>query len=493
MLNFYRQFLPHTAVTQAPLHDVLSGLRVKGSHLITWTPNLHRSFEEFEATLSRATLLAHPDPAAPLTLLTDSATGAVLQQCVSNTWQPLAFFSKKLDPAQQKYNAYNQELLSVYEAVNYFHHMLEANHFIIFTVYKPITYAFQQKRDKSSLRQFNHLDFVTKFTTYMLHISGQDNIADTVSPVESVTAPPSHDSLATSQDSDEKLRTLWCQTPPRGLRSNKFPAPLYLSTATHLPGNFSRTFQLPYGSKCSSPSMICRTWAPACQACQRSKVSRHTVTTVGDLTLPAARFLHVHVDLMGPFQHQQATHTASLQLTASRTGKKPSSADTVACALLTGWISRFGSLQTITTTNQGRQFESQLFHSLGKLFEIQLSRTTAYHPAANRFVECFHRTLKAAIMCHVDQQWTETLPLVLLSIHTLFKAVLQASVAELMYGELLRIPGELLTPTDYPVEPVHLIRQLGQHMAHLRPVPAVHHTSSYPDHTLQSPHPLPHT
>jgi hypothetical protein len=40
--------------------------------------------------------------------------GAVLQQRVDNAWQPLAFFSKKLNRAQQKYSAYDRELLAVY-------------------------------------------------------------------------------------------------------------------------------------------------------------------------------------------------------------------------------------------------------------------------------------------------------------------------------------------------------------------------------------------
>jgi cleavage and polyadenylation specificity factor subunit 1 len=75
----------------------------------------------------------------------------------------------------------------------------------------------------------------------------------------------------------------------------------------------------------------------------------------------------------------------------------------VAHALLTGWISRFGCLQTINT-DQGRQFESQLFESLPKMYGIQLSWMTVHHHAANELVERFHRTLKAAIMCHVDQQ-----------------------------------------------------------------------------------------
>jgi hypothetical protein len=68
-------------------------------------------------------------------------------------------------------------------------------------------------------------------------------------------------------------------------------------------------------------------------------------------------------------------------------------------------------------------------------------------------------------------------PLVLLGISTVYKEDLQASVVELVYGEPLRIPGELLIPTAEPVDPAHLITELRQHMARLRPVPAARHTS----------------
>jgi hypothetical protein len=67
--------------------------------------------------------------------------------------------------------------------------------------------------------------------------------------------------------------------------------------------------------------------------------------------------------------------------------------------------------------------------------------------------------------------------LILLGIRTAYKEDLEAFVAELVYGEPLRIPGELLTPTAGPVDPTHLITELRQHMAGLGPVPAARHKS----------------
>jgi cleavage and polyadenylation specificity factor subunit 1 len=115
----------------------------------------------------------------------------MLQQRVKNAWQPLVFFSKKLNPAQQKHSAYDCELLAIYEAVKHFSHMLEVHYFILFTNHKPISYAFQQKQDKCSPIQFNHLNFIAQFTIDIQHISGQDNVTDTLSRDASITAPPS--------------------------------------------------------------------------------------------------------------------------------------------------------------------------------------------------------------------------------------------------------------------------------------------------------------
>jgi cleavage and polyadenylation specificity factor subunit 1 len=138
--------------------------------------------------------------------------------------------------------------------------------------------------------------------------------------------------------------------------------------------------------------------------------------------------LHIHIDLVGPLP--TSAGYAYCLTAVDRFTRWPEAilipditAETVARALVTGWISRFGCPHTITT-DQGRQFESQLFHSVARMCGLQLSRTTAHHPAANGLVERFHRTLKAA-MCHTDQQWTEALPLVLLGIRASYNADLE--------------------------------------------------------------------
>ena len=102
--------------------------------------------------------------------------------------------------------------------------MLEARHFMVFTDHKPLIYAFHQRRDKCSPRQFNHLDFISQFTTDIRHISGQDNIvADALSRVEAITAPPTHDAIAAAQSGDVELqRLLGSDT---ALRLTKFQVP----------------------------------------------------------------------------------------------------------------------------------------------------------------------------------------------------------------------------------------------------------------------------
>lgn len=91
-------------------------------------------------------------------------------------------------------------------------------------------------------------------------------------------------------------------------------------------------------------------------------------------------------------------------MTKSNTMKNQK-AETVAKTFYTEWISQFGILLQITT-DQGRQFESQLQY-LSSWPNWRAANIYAYHPQANGLVERFHRQLKAALRCHADDRWMD--------------------------------------------------------------------------------------
>jgi hypothetical protein len=70
--------------------------------------------------------------------------GEVLQQQSGRQLQPLANYSCKLDTAQQKYSAFDRELLAAYLAVRHFRFMLEGRDFVIFSDHKPLSLALQR-------------------------------------------------------------------------------------------------------------------------------------------------------------------------------------------------------------------------------------------------------------------------------------------------------------------------------------------------------------
>ena len=88
------------------------------------------AFEAAKVAYQAATLLVYPNRQAELALMVDALAehvGATLQQrtAPAGAWQPLGFFSKKLDTAQTRYSAYDQKLLACVLGIPQFRYMLE--------------------------------------------------------------------------------------------------------------------------------------------------------------------------------------------------------------------------------------------------------------------------------------------------------------------------------------------------------------------------------
>jgi hypothetical protein len=130
--------------------------------------------------------------------------GAALQQrsSPSSPWQPLAFFSRKLEPAQIRYLAFDHELFACCAGIQHFRYMLEGGPFTIYTDHNPLTYALGKVADGWTAMQCRKLSYVVEFTTDIRHVPGVDNVvADTLSRPPSHTAGPDSCSHTARPDS----------------------------------------------------------------------------------------------------------------------------------------------------------------------------------------------------------------------------------------------------------------------------------------------------
>ena len=128
----------------ADQHPLRSG--GTGATRLRWSTEMSTSFSSAKSSLSSLTQLAHPCAAAELVLVVDaSAThiGAALQQrCPAcNDWEPLRFFSKKLETAQLVYSTFDRELFAVFAGIRHFQNFIEGRSVKIRTDHKPLTYA----------------------------------------------------------------------------------------------------------------------------------------------------------------------------------------------------------------------------------------------------------------------------------------------------------------------------------------------------------------
>ena len=493
LVNFYRRFVPRAAHILKPLTDGLRG-GLPPSTAVEWTADMERAFVDSKAALSRATLLAHPRQHGELALVVDASgghVGAALQQRATPraAWEPLGFFSQKLEPAQTRYSAFDRELFACVAGIRHFRWMLEARPFCLLTDHKPLTFALLKVSEPWTPRQSRHLSFITEYTTDIRHVAGVDNVvADTLSRPPAVTAavPASagqldYPALAIEQrrcPSVEAARASSLQLElvrfggVRVLCDTRLAAPRPFIPTSHRRRIFEAFHGLAHpGTRATQRIMAARVvwvgmakqvaaWCRECQDCARGKVTRQPAAEVQPIPVPHQRFSHVHVDLVGPLPVSREGYrylftmldrsSRWLEAVPLRTMETEACVD----ALVAGWVARFGVPGRITS-DQGRQFTSNVWHRLCVRLGTAHIRTTPYHPQSNGMVERAHRSLKESLKARLASvEWPEHLPWVLLGLRTAPREDEGVSSAELVYGAPLTLPAQLAAETETAAEAV---------------------------------------
>ena len=484
MVNFYQRFIPNCALVIIPLTALTTGPR--GPRVLS--PNTLQAFNDIKTLLADATLLSHPVHGAKLSLMVDASktvVGAALHQEMQDCRQPLAFFSKKLQPTESCYSTFGRELLTIYLAVKHFWHFIEGLDVIIFTNHKPLTFSLRSHSDRYSDCEICQLDFISQFCNDICHISSpQSEVANAFSRivVNALHLPAGVDFAAMAH----KQAQTDCPTASEflGFQFKEVPLPdrngtilCEISTGVNHPfvpeklrrPVFNVLHSISHPSTHATKKLIAtrfvwpgmnkdiHSWARSCLHCQRSKVSHHNCLPIGTFLTPDARFRHIHLDLVGLFPVSRGcnyilTCVDRLSHWLEAIPITDAKAETVVYTFVDQWVAQFGA-PAIITIDHGQQFESSLFSSMLNFLGCSRIWTTAYHPAANGMVERFHQQLKVSLMARgQSQHWVESLPLVLLGIQSTVKEDLHCCPAKLVFGTTLCLPGSLL-PLHHQTQP----------------------------------------
>ena len=127
-------------------------------------------------------------------------------------------------------------------------------------------------------------------------------------------------------------------------------------------------------------------------------------------------------------------------------------AETVASILVSEIFTRFG-VPSELHSNQGREFESNVFRECCELLGVRKTRTTPLHPQSDGMVERFNRTLAQQLTkyCNEGQEdWDVRLPAMLMAYRSAVHESTDFSPASLMFDRELRLPVDLATGRSTP-------------------------------------------
>jgi hypothetical protein len=174
LTGYYRRFIPNYASLAAGLTDMT---KKTAPTQVEWTTSTHKAFKELQHALCSSPLLRSPDFSRPFILQTDASergVGAVLsQRSDQGEEHPIAYFSKKLQPREEKYSTIEKECLAIKVATHAFRTYLIGRQFTVETDHRSLIWLDKLKDSNSRLSRWSLSLQPYDFT--VAHRSGADN------------------------------------------------------------------------------------------------------------------------------------------------------------------------------------------------------------------------------------------------------------------------------------------------------------------------------
>ncbi|KAM3518660.1 hypothetical protein MY4038_010031, partial [Beauveria bassiana] len=170
--NFYRRFIRDFVAKASPLTKL-----TKKDVPFVWNTECETAFTELKLAFTSAPILQHFDPDKPSTVECDSSdyvnAGCLSQPDDAGILHPVAFFSRKLIPAECNYDIYDKELMAIVRAFEEWRAELEGTGMPVQVIsdHKNLQHFMTTKR--LSRRQARWSEFLSRFNFKLIYRPGK--------------------------------------------------------------------------------------------------------------------------------------------------------------------------------------------------------------------------------------------------------------------------------------------------------------------------------
>src|SRR5210317_682756 len=158
-----------------------------------WTAEHQIAFDNMKKIMARQVILSYPDFSKPFEIYTD-ASKIQLRAVITQSNQPIAFYSRKLSKAQIRYTTTERELLSIVETLKEFRNILLGQQIIVYTDHENLTY-----KTFDSDRVMRWRLFIEEYSPDLKYIKGDKHIVANALSRLNLTQLPRKEELFTTE------------------------------------------------------------------------------------------------------------------------------------------------------------------------------------------------------------------------------------------------------------------------------------------------------